>query len=253
MGRPADIRLVIASGAAPLTRSTRPGTRPTRTVAEVEVAVVASRDMSEIADRESGHGAAPAAPIRVLAEVFVPGRPKTKGSLDIVRARPGARTIVTENVKGSKEWRQLVARDLAAWRIRMGHVDPFLGPVAARILFALPVPVGVARSVGSEVAGSPAIATRSGDLDKLVRNILDAGQDAGVYRDDVQVCKIITGKVYASDDPNEEAAGFNGALIQMWGMTEWEIRQARSVRPLAAFSRFSVSPSLALSTSPASL
>ena len=42
---------------------------------------------------------------------------------------------------------------------------------------------------------------RTGDLDKLSRNVLDALQDARVYEDDVQVTRLWVDKVAAGTGP----------------------------------------------------
>jgi Holliday junction resolvase RusA-like endonuclease len=44
-----------------------------------------------------------------------------------------------------------------------------------------------------------ATATRAGDVDKLGRNLLDALQDAGAYRDDVQVTRLLLDKTPAGE------------------------------------------------------
>lgn len=128
----------------------------------------------------------------VVLEVFVPGHPKTKGSLE----KQGGRMV--ESVAGSKTWRRLVAqraRDVA------GGAAPIVGPVAVRLAFYLPV---ACVWVG-----------RPGDNDKLERNVLDALTDAQVYGDDVQVVRSIVEKYSArSHDP---ASPFQqGVLIQVW-------------------------------------
>lgn len=125
----------------------------------------------------------------ILASTFVPGAPKTKGSLDAqpgppcrccaaCKGRlPGGR--MTENVKGSKVWRQLMAQAVRQCQRQMG-MSTHAGAVTVVGTFYLP-----ARSV---------IAAGAGDLDKLLRNALDAMQDAGTYGNDTQVVRIVTDK-----------------------------------------------------------
>jgi Holliday junction resolvase RusA-like endonuclease len=124
--------------------------------------------------------------------LWVPGRPKTKGSLDFKPGRkctccskcdahlPGG--TVTENVAGSKRWRQMMA--YAAGNAMAGR-EPMEGPIGVAAVFDLPV-LDVARG-------------RVGDLDKLARNTLDALTDAGVYGDDVQVTRLLLEKRAAAD------------------------------------------------------
>lgn len=113
--------------------------------------------------------------VNELLAVFVPGRPKTKGSMV---ARPNG--SMHEGVVGSSKWRQMIA-ELA----RLAPVETELGPVAVTTIFYLPV--------------ASVIAVRAGDIDKLVRNVLDALQDAAVYKDDVQVVRLTSEKHPASD------------------------------------------------------
>lgn len=58
--------------------------------------------------------------------------------------------------------------------------------------------VGVAARYALPVADATAV--RSGDLDKLARNTLDALTDAGAYGDDVQVTRLLLEKLPARDD-----------------------------------------------------
>lgn len=126
----------------------------------------------------------------VLLWATVPGAPKTKGSLE-PRTRPckccaackGVLfTGLRESVTGSKLWRQLMARRFEELR---KFEAPYLGPVTVIITVYLPV-----RDV---------IAPRSGDVDKLERNVLDALTDAKIYGDDVQVVKGTTEKFPAGE------------------------------------------------------
>lgn len=110
-----------------------------------------------------------------ILAVFVPGRPKTKGSMT---ARPNG--SMRENVIGSSKWRQLMAEAFRG----CGAVATD-GAVAVTAIYYLPV--------------ADTTAVRAGDIDKLCRNVLDALQDAGVYADDVQVTRLASEKHPASD------------------------------------------------------
>ena len=157
-----------------------------------------------------------ASSLTIVTEVWVPGRPKTKGSLDFRRGGG-----VTENVAGSKEWRAMVARAVQHERSRRGARTPSVAPVGVRALFVLPFSAG---SEADEDCVPAPIAARTGDTDKLARNILDALTDAGAYKDDVQVCKLVCNKVYAD---NEHL--YNGALVQCWELLPWELQAMRRV------------------------
>jgi hypothetical protein len=116
---------------------------------------------------------------------WVPGPPKTKGSLtpraprchccDACKGYVG--TPQLRDSVGSGRWRKLVAyaaeqakRDVDPW-----GAWPLSGLIGVDLTFGL--------------LGDP-VAPGAGDLDKLYRNVLDALTDAGVYEDDVQVVRL---------------------------------------------------------------
>jgi Holliday junction resolvase RusA-like endonuclease len=109
----------------------------------------------------------------VLAAVWVPGVPRTKGSLD---AR-------MQDTPQSKRWRQLVAAELVRDGYlrrpgaKIGRPAGHAGPVAVRCVFV--------RADGK------------GDVDKLARCVLDALTDSRVIADDVQVIKLSCERVTA--------------------------------------------------------
>lgn len=115
---------------------------------------------------------------------WVPGPPKTKGSMRVVNA---SRAVLADS-PASQRWRKLVAyeaeRAIAAAPPTLRRGWPLAGAVAVDLTFGL--------------SGDP-IAPRAGDLDKLYRNVLDALTDAGVYEDDVQVVRLSGWKHYAAE------------------------------------------------------
>lgn len=142
----------------------------------------------------------------LLLDVFVPGAPKTKGSMDFqptgarctcsprCRGRlPGGRAV--QNVAGSTEWAQLVAYAVRADIARRGLVAE-AGAVTVALVFGLPV--------------ADVIAARSGDVDKLIRNVLDALKTGGAYVDDVQVVRVLADKVAVGP------MGRKGVHIRVW-------------------------------------
>lgn len=126
---------------------------------------------------------ASATPDGVLADVWVPGLPKTKGSL--TRGRGGG---MRESVIGSTTWRLLVAERVRGWRKVQGLTVPYDGPVIVLACFYL---------------SADPIAARAGDLDKLVRNVLDAcaadatreAANGGAYVNDNQVVSMRAEKI----------------------------------------------------------
>ena len=150
----------------------------------------------------------------ILTDVWVPGLPKTKGSLTF-----RGNGYVEENVKGSARWRVLVAERVRADRRRRGLTSPSAGPVAVRALFWLPPAASPA-----PFETYAAVHTRSGDVDKLARNVLDAlganaavaAKNGGAYVDDVQVVDLRAVKMLA------------GGLVLPPGLalTVWELTPA---------------------------
>ncbi len=118
---------------------------------------------------------------RTVLQAWVPGLPKTKGSMTHIGGGHMAESVI-----GSARWRILMVERFKSdttWR----GVTPIIGPgmpVHVSAEFSLPVDP---TSVGS------------GDIDKLLRNVLDAlsactkkcgprcKKHAGIYVDDVQV------------------------------------------------------------------
>jgi crossover junction endodeoxyribonuclease RusA len=132
-----------------------------------------------------------------MITVWVPGAPKTKGSMVQQQQRRGGRLV--QSVPGSERWAALVAE--AAQQFTRGpnwtQTIPAGVPVAARLTFWMPQ-----TDVAQGGAGS-------GDVDKLARNVLDALTKAGAYGDDVQVVNLVVNKYPAREYPGP------GLLIQL--------------------------------------
>ncbi len=123
----------------------------------------------------------------IITELWIPGRPVTKGSLTVVNGVP-------KDTPQSKAWRRIMAgavRDDVRWRHvayhrtpefgepghRFGPVErvklPYAGPVAVTAAWFLPAPV---------------LQYGAGDLDKLLRNLLDALSASGERTQDRSLC-----------------------------------------------------------------
>lgn len=126
-------------------------------------------------------------------DFWVPGTPVPKGSL---RHVGGGRLI--ESAKGLADWRKAIA-DAA---LHAGCVETITGPVWVEAHFYLPRPLAhfVANDRERPVkVTAPKYPTRKPDLDKLVRAVLDAITDAGLWKDDAQVSWVRASKDYADD------------------------------------------------------
>jgi len=108
----------------------------------------------------------------IITELFIPGRPVTKGSL----TRQGDRLVDTPQ---SKAWRRLMAGairdDLQRrhWPASDVRCEPYPGPVHVDATWWLPV---------------DPLAHGAGDLDKLLRNLLDALSAPGPRTTDRSLC-----------------------------------------------------------------
>lgn len=147
--------------------------------------------------------------MRHLITVDVPGRPRTKGSLKGGRTPDGRDRMVDTPL--SKQWRATVAdavkpliadiekveRGKTWWRLRPGW--PIAGAVKVEVTFFF------------ERTGVAELPTgrNFGDIDKLLRNVLDALKDAGLYTDDSLVMDVRGAKYFGAQE---------GAWISAWEM-----------------------------------
>jgi hypothetical protein len=136
-------------------------------------------------------------------DVWVAGRPRTKGSLRPVKAPGSGRVKMVEEVRQSSEWRRTIVNaavleisEPAAGGRRVLHGGwPMLGAVAVTLAFYF-APTAEALKTGLHFP----ITRYYGDVDKLTRNVLDALQDAHVYGDDAHVARLTTDKRWVPED-----------------------------------------------------
>lgn len=199
---------------------------------------------------------------KIIAEVWVPGVPRTKGSMEHIGGGQ-----MRESVQESSRWRALMAERIRAdvrrraaatgaglgpattgyWvddlaqltPVQVGTFEPYAGPVSVFCAFWLPRP----RAVAAEDGDTAAIHGQSGDVDKLVRNVLDAcgstsrrpAMNGYAFRDDVQVVHLYANKYLA--DPTGPWHMTPGAYILVARedpqvIARWHEVHAASVRRL---------------------
>jgi hypothetical protein len=143
----------------------------------------------------------------IIVDVFVPGAAKTKGSMEVRNRATGA---MKESVAGSSRWRALMAQavrdDIARRQPPVAELRaPYPGAVSVTVGAYLTPPAGwVARFLAAVIWP---IWPRAGDLDKLVRNVLDAigstsrnaKMNGGAIVDDNLVCRLMAEKHVADD------------------------------------------------------
>lgn len=159
----------------------------------------------------------------ILAEVWVPGRPRPKGSL---RCLGGKSHHMEEDNPESKPWRIKMAGALRADRDRRGHSKWHGACEVAFVAFFEP------DGVGASSLGAPLRPHDGGDKDKLERNILDALQDGSpsspaVLADDSQVVGGYGEKVFTN------LTGEQGIWIRVTAVDAAELIRRRRTRNAA--------------------
>lgn len=130
--------------------------------------------------------------------ITIPGTVQPKGSLKCVGRRGKRAHVLLEDNKDSTPWRKAVT----GWLVRKWPTKAApRQPLGAEVTFTLARPAGhygTGRNAGRLKPSAPAFPTThgTGDVDKLLRLILDAMQDAGHLVDDAQVIEVTTRKAY---------------------------------------------------------
>lgn len=131
-------------------------------------------------------------------QFFVPGQPIPKGSKRAI-ARPGCRPVIIEDNKRTKPWAKAI-RYKALQAMADRSFEMSTESVEVSIIFWLSRPKGLSRKVSAM--------TKKPDIDKLVRNVLDALTGV-VYRDDALVVRLVVEKSYA------DGSLYTGALVRV--------------------------------------
>lgn len=136
---------------------------------------------------------------QIILSVWVPGVPQPKGSMKNVAKRGDPSRLQEDNPR-SAGWRAAVA-DALGMKTNFGRDLgwPVESAVAVDVIFVFE------RSASCE-REAPTGQRDGGDLDKLVRNVLDAAQDGGVIRNDAQVCRIVAEKGWLIPGDGEAGA-----------------------------------------------
>ena len=129
---------------------------------------------------------------RILADVFVPGRPRTKGSLKTYCMQNRTHTIRhEEQVAESKPWRAKMARALREVQLATsGRLLQHTGAVEVRLTFWFPREDSVSGGVWESHDTPWPTAISLGDADKLTRNALDA-MLTPTKRDGMELCSAL--------------------------------------------------------------
>lgn len=123
--------------------------------------------------------------------ITVPGAPVPKGRPRIVRIAGHARMATPEKTVA---YEGLVAH--AAQQAMAGR-EPIAGGVAVQLDIGLPVPASWSAKKQAGALAGTVLATKKPDADNVVKAIFD-GLNGVVWRDDVQVVRLVTQKRYAA-------------------------------------------------------
>lgn len=144
----------------------------------------------------------------VLCEAWIPGHAKTKGSLEHIGGGK-----MRESVTGSKTWRQLAARMVKPFV----NGEPYRGRVGVLVTSFLKPPERMSLAQAREWI----LGDKSGDADKLLRNVCDAigcedKDDARLILNDGQVSPGVSYKRLAY------GGSLPGQMIRVWAVPESE-------------------------------
>jgi len=118
------------------------------------------------------------------------GEAQPQGSAKAFVPKGWSRPIITSDNADLKSWRQLVAEAANRALGNRPTSELFLEGVRLTIAFYLPRPKSLPKRQTAH--------TKKPDIDKLVRAICDALSQL-VFRDDSQVCELVTAKHYAAE------------------------------------------------------
>lgn len=148
-----------------------------------------------------------------MYKLTVHGLPAPKGSMKCIGARGHIKHQLIEDDKtgARKTWRDQVT---AAGRVLRSHIGHTItGPFGIAALFTVERPTTAARRLLPS--------TRSaGDIDKLLRMILDGLDDADVFSDDSRCVITLPGKVFPA--PGRPP----GVQIWIWEHNPRQLRRA---------------------------
>lgn len=160
----------------------------------------------------------------MILEFWVGGFPRPKGSLAVSSAVGSTRVRVREQIDPEGIWRGLVLREAMKAGREAGVSLPIRGPVGLKALFLFERPIDPEFDVPATI--------KTGDLDKLVRNVFDAitprkaPEKARIVIDDARFVNLEADADYARDGESEGAFVqiFEGVSTSRVAFDEWRMR-----------------------------
>lgn len=136
--------------------------------------------------------------------ITVHGQPKPKGSM-----RHVGKGRMVEQLDGSPPWREAVKH---AARGVVRFMAPLDGPLAIDLIVTVRKPPSAPKRRRWPATQS------SGDIDKHLRNVLDALDDAGVMTDDSRFVEARVRKCFPGE--GDDALPTPGGVIRVWQIEE---------------------------------
>jgi hypothetical protein len=153
--------------------------------------------------------------------IAIPGHPATKGSMVCI-GRVGKRAhVVIESHGTAKPWLDAVTlwcRKKLAGRYKAAARQP----LGAECTFTLERPkghYGTGRNAGilkARFEDAQPVGHDTGDVDKLLRVVLDALQKSDVIPDDCAVIEATTRKSYVQPEPVDDVLSYPGVVIRLY-------------------------------------
>ena len=157
--------------------------------------------------------------------IAIPGHPKTKGSMKCI-GRVGKRGhVLIEDHKTSKPWLDT----LTGWLNKMlaGREAAAGQPLGVEASFSIDRPKSHygtgknARTMKDRFLNAYPVGHNTGDVDKLLRVVLDALQKADVIPDDCAVVECTTRKGYITvGDPVDDFMPNPGVVVRLYPIKE---------------------------------
>jgi Holliday junction resolvase RusA-like endonuclease len=143
----------------------------------------------------------------MIGRTYIYGIPVPQGSARAFNR--GGKVVVTSDNVNLKKW-----REFTSFALRRGIGKPNIdGPVGVSLSFFFERPKSHLNGSGTLRKGYSTSHIVKPDLDKLVRAILDAGTDAGLWQDDAQVVRLTASKNYTT--PAGEGS-LPGVAVEIW-------------------------------------
>lgn len=152
----------------------------------------------------------------------IPGHPLTKGSMKCIGRRGRvAHVLIESDDNGNKaRWREFIASSVRRRWPTQQHADKGQ-PLTAEITFTLARPdshYGTGRNTGVVKAAyvdAQPVGHNTGDVDKLLRLVLDALQDTDVLPDDSAVVETYARKAFVDGPFSPDVLAFPGVVIRL--------------------------------------